>query len=242
VSHGTGDGTLTNPGNIAHFDTTANTWHALSRQGFDNQIRALATTGSGLNLGDFFSQTGDGTLTSLGSIARYDLVANSWHALPNQGLNELVETLAVMGSDLYVGGWFTHTGDGTLTDLGGIVRGTSGTSEIQVMDRATNIPDGAGRVDFGATTACTPIDKTLTVSNTGTADLTLIEPISVAAGFSEDTLELRYWDGSQSSSGGITMVSRDTVNHKLVVTIDHLSQFALFGEARKGVYLPVVMD
>jgi hypothetical protein len=351
-------------------------------------------------VGGDFTQSGDGTLTDLGSIARYDTTTGTWHALPNQGLNRRAITLAVSDADLVAGGWFTQTTDASLTSLGRIVRGPLAFPEIQVLDGTNDIPDGLGSVDFGVTPAGTPITKTFTVSNTGTANLTLTEPITVPSGFSiassfgstsvapgnattfsvrldssvtvtysgtlqftnndadenpfnfsvsgsvlqsgsqtadvtpsgggslvhtsmqagqpvtttiqvpanavtqtttlaylekastghpapgdftfagtcfeldaylgsvlqpgftfaqpvtltleynpsalsgvgEDTLELQYWDGSQWSSDGISIVSRDTVNHRLVVTVDHLSEFALLGEAgRRGVYLPVVM-
>ena len=61
--------------------------------------------------------------------------------------------------------------------------GTSG-AEIQVLGGATDIPDGTGTVDFGTTPPGTPVTMTFTVTNLGTADLTLTEPISVPAGFS----------------------------------------------------------
>ena len=121
----TGDGaTLTNLGYIARYDTTTPTWHALPGQGLNSLVRALAVVGSDLYVGGSFTQTGDGTtLTNLGNIARYDTSTKIWHALPKQGLNGGVNTLAVSGSDLYVGGAFTGTGDGTtLHFLGRIVR------------------------------------------------------------------------------------------------------------------------
>ncbi|MBC8253859.1 MAG: choice-of-anchor D domain-containing protein [Ardenticatenia bacterium] len=77
-----------------------------------------------------------------------------------------------------------QTGDATLTNLGRIARGALALPEIQVLDGATSIPDGTGAVNLGTTPVGTPIDKTFTVSNTGTADLTLTEPISVPSGFS----------------------------------------------------------
>ena len=72
--------------------------------GFFPGVNALAVSGSDLYVGGWFSQTGDGTLTNLGYIARYDTTANTWHALPRQGLDSGVYALAVVGSDLYVGG------------------------------------------------------------------------------------------------------------------------------------------
>jgi hypothetical protein len=121
----TGDGTLTNLGRIARYDTTAGTWNALPNQGLNDDVCALAVSGSGLYVGGEFTQTDDGTLTSLGRIACYDTTGGTWNALPNQGLNDDVRALAVSGSDLYVGGEFTQTGDGSLSDLGCIVRASS---------------------------------------------------------------------------------------------------------------------
>jgi len=126
----TGDGTLTSLGRIARYDTTAGTWNALPNQGLDGYVYALAVSGSDLYVGGYFTQTGDGTLTNLGRIARYDTMGGIWNALPNQGLNNTVLALAVSGSDLYVGGYFSQTGDGTLTNLGRIVRGTSSNNKV----------------------------------------------------------------------------------------------------------------
>jgi hypothetical protein len=94
----------------------------------DNTVLALAVSGSDLYVGGYFAQTDDGTLTTLGCIARYDTTAGTWNTLPNQGLGggslpmPGVCALAVIGSDLYAGGNFTRTGDGTLTSLGRIAR------------------------------------------------------------------------------------------------------------------------
>ena len=118
----TGDGTLTDLGGIARYDTVAGTWHALSNEGMDDAIYAMATVGSDLYVGGLFTKTGDGTLTNLGYIARYDTVVGTWHALPNQGLYGSVFALAVIGSNLYTGGTADRTGDGTLTNLGFIAR------------------------------------------------------------------------------------------------------------------------
>ncbi len=56
--------------------------------------------------------------------------------------------------------------------------------EIAVSENSVDIPDGTGSLDFGSTPVGTPVDKTFTVSNTGTADLTLVEPVGLPAGFS----------------------------------------------------------
>ena len=124
----TGDGALTDLGNIARYDTTAGVWHALPNKGLlrsdimGDSVETLIVSGDDLYVGGNFDKTGDGSLKDLGRIARYDTTAGAWHALPNKGLNYDVYALAVSGGDLYVGGWFSRTGDGSLTDLGRIAR------------------------------------------------------------------------------------------------------------------------
>jgi hypothetical protein len=44
----------------------------------------------------------------------------TWQALPHGGLNGIVQALAAVGSDLYVGGFFTATADGSVQNLNGI--------------------------------------------------------------------------------------------------------------------------
>jgi hypothetical protein len=134
----TGDGTLTNLGRIARYDTTAGTWNALPNQGLDERVYALAVSGSDLYVGGLFARTGDGLLTNLGRIARYDTVGGTWNALPNQGLDDWVRALAVVGSRLYVGGYFTQTGDGSLTNLGYIAHGTSAGHDVYLPLVAKN--------------------------------------------------------------------------------------------------------
>jgi len=116
----TGDGSLANLGYIARYDTTTGTWHALNNQGLDNTVYELTVLGSDLYVGGEFNQTGDGSLANLGHIARYDTTTGVWHALNNQGLDDTVRALVMVGSDLYVGGHFTQTGDGSLANLGRI--------------------------------------------------------------------------------------------------------------------------
>ena len=86
--------------------------------GSSTDVFTLAVSGSDLYVGGSFYRTGDGTLTNLGRIARYDTTTGTWNALPNQGFNDDVSALVAVGGDLYVGGEFTGTGDGTLTNLG----------------------------------------------------------------------------------------------------------------------------
>jgi hypothetical protein len=119
----TTDGMLTDLGNIVRYDsTTTGTWHAMPNEGLNDRVRALLVSGDDLYVGGIFDRTGDGTFTNLGSIVRYDSVAGAWDPLPNQGLHDEVIALAASGDDLYMAGNFSRTGDGTVTDLGNIVR------------------------------------------------------------------------------------------------------------------------
>jgi len=118
----TGDGSMTDLGHVARYDTVGGSWHALSNQGLNGNVYVLAVDGDDLYAGGNFLQTGDGAVTQLGNIARYNRANGSWHALPNQGLDDTVTALLVSGNDIYVGGAFTQTSDGALTDLGGLAR------------------------------------------------------------------------------------------------------------------------
>ena len=173
---------MTNLGRIARYDTNAGTWHALPNQGLNSHVWTVAASGTDLYVGGLFAQTGDGTLTNLGRIARYDTNAGTWHALPNQGLNDQVLGLAVSGTDLYVGGNFTQTGDGTLTNLGRIARGAlaGGAPEMDVQGNGVSIadedttPSTADHTDFGSTAVDGgTVTRTFTILNTGNADLNL---------------------------------------------------------------------
>ena len=246
----TGDGTLTSLGRVARYDTMSGAWNALPNQGLNNYVYALAVSGGDLYVGGRFSQTGDGTLTNLGRTARYDTTAGTWNPLPNQGLNDYVRALAVSESDLYVGGDFTQTGDGALTNLGRIAHGTSAAlePEIQVLDGATDIPDGTGSISFGTTTVGMPINKTFTVKNTGTANLTLTEPIAVPAGFSvassfgsttlapgnSTTFTVRLDAiAAGTRSGALQFANNDADENPF--------DFTISGDAYHSVYLPLVI-
>lgn len=58
-------------------------------------------------------------------------------------------------------------------------------------------------------------------------------------GQDENTLVLEFWNGNAWDSSGIGILERDLINNRIVVTIDHLTEFALFGQSR--VYLPVII-
>lgn len=64
----------------------------------------------------------------------------------------------------------------------------------------------------------------------------------VGTAWDANTLELRYWDGHAWSTDGITVIERDIADKRLVVSVAHLSQFAVFAKGRHQVYLPAVVS
>jgi hypothetical protein len=83
-----------------------------------------------LYVGGALTQTFDGAV-KLNNIARFG--GGVWSPLPNNGLNASVNALAVSGSgDLYAGGIFTATRDGTVTDLNRIAKLSSAPVAFQL--------------------------------------------------------------------------------------------------------------
>lgn len=113
----TKDGAVTDLNNIARLDMASGTWSALPHTGLSSYVNALAVIGSDLYVGGAFSQTKDGGVTGLNNIARFDTTGDTWSALPDNGLSGSVNALAVIGTDLYVGGGFARTFDNVVAPL-----------------------------------------------------------------------------------------------------------------------------
>ncbi len=118
----TADGSVTNLINLARYNTVTNTWSPLANNGLTGYVAEITVVGDDLYVGGSFTQTADGVVTNLRNIARYNLTTNTWSSLPNNGLNGDVLTIALSGTDLYVGGSFSQTADGAVTNLDNIVR------------------------------------------------------------------------------------------------------------------------
>jgi hypothetical protein len=108
-----GDGTSANY--IAKWNTTTGAWSTLKcgdSNGVNYYVRSIVISGSDVYVGGDFNQLGDGT--SANCIAKWNTISNTWSTLKSgksNGVNWWVEALAVSGSDVYVGGWFTLLGD-----------------------------------------------------------------------------------------------------------------------------------
>ncbi|HMS42296.1 MAG TPA: kelch repeat-containing protein, partial [Pyrinomonadaceae bacterium] len=87
----------------------------------NNEVQAMTADANGMiYVGGSFSGTADGVITNLSRIARYNPATKTWSALPNNGLNGPVFALAVSGDNLYVGGQFSQTANGAVTNLNNI--------------------------------------------------------------------------------------------------------------------------
>ena len=120
------NGTTTNLNNIARLNIAFNTWSTVAGNGlggsFPSVVRALAASGNDLFVGGSFTQTHNGSTPNLNNIARFDILGNAWYRLAGDGLsdsgfNDSVYSLAIRGSDLFVGGIFSQTANGTTLDL-----------------------------------------------------------------------------------------------------------------------------
>jgi hypothetical protein len=108
-------GTFTVAGNVIANNVAewnGSSWSALG-SGMNNQVSALAVSGTNLYAGgDFTMATNSGGATvNVNYVARWN--GSSWSAL-GSGMGGEVLALAVSGTNLYAGGWFT-----TATNSGG---------------------------------------------------------------------------------------------------------------------------
>jgi len=116
-------GGTTVPANyIVRFNTTTNTWSALgsgSGNGVNGYVTEIAVLGSDVYVGGEFTQANvGGTTVPVNYIARFNTSTNTWSAVGSgsgNGLNNYVHALAVLGSDVYVGGSFTQANVGGTT-------------------------------------------------------------------------------------------------------------------------------
>jgi hypothetical protein len=111
-------GTFTQAGgvsanNVARFNTLTNTWSSLgtgSSNGVNSTVYALAVSGNEVVVGGTFTQAGG---VSANYVARFNTLTNTWSSLgtgSSNGVNSWVETLAVVGNEVFVGGIFTSAG------------------------------------------------------------------------------------------------------------------------------------
>jgi hypothetical protein len=101
---------------VARFNTLTNTWSTLGTgssngvSGILAYVLALAVVGNEVYVGGGFTSAGG---VSANNVARFNTQTNTWSSLgtgSQNGVNGGVEALAVVGNEVYVGGYFTSAG------------------------------------------------------------------------------------------------------------------------------------
>lgn len=88
----------------------------------NNAVNGLASDANGnVYAGGLFTGAAN-TASALNRIAKFDPVTRTWSPLANNGLNGNVEAVWRVGDDLFVGGMFTATADGAVTNLNRMAR------------------------------------------------------------------------------------------------------------------------
>jgi N-acetylneuraminic acid mutarotase len=99
--------------NVARFNTQTNTWSTLgtgSQNGVNGFVTALAVSGNEVVVGGAFTEAGG---VSANRVARFNTQTNTWSTLgtgSQNGVNDVVYALAVVGNEVVVGGDFTSAG------------------------------------------------------------------------------------------------------------------------------------
>ncbi len=127
---------------VARFNTNTNTWSALGSgssngvSGFSNsRVYALAVMGSELYVGGGFTFAGG---MSANYVARFNTSTNTWSSLgsgSNNGMNNEVYALAVMGSEVFVGGYFGRAGG---VSANGMARFNPNTNTWSALEGSAN--------------------------------------------------------------------------------------------------------
>lgn len=132
-------GTTVTVANLARFNTSANTWSAVASgagNGVDNAVRTLAVSGNNLYLGGDFLNANIGAPLSANRVAQFDTSSNAWSALASgagNGVDATVRALALVGTDVYVGGDFN------LANIGGTIASTKGLAKFKTSDNSWNV-------------------------------------------------------------------------------------------------------
>lgn len=104
---------------LARYETGSRTWSAVGSgtgNGANEFVFTLAALGADLYLGGIFTAVNEGGATvTANRLARYNTTTGAWSPLgtgAGNGVDEVVISLAVLGSDLYVGGIFSTVNAG----------------------------------------------------------------------------------------------------------------------------------
>jgi len=221
--------------NIARWDGT--TWSGLlsGTFGISNTVSAIAISGTDVFVGGFFFNAGG--VSGANNIARWDGANNTWNLVGGAGaINGFVNTIAISGTNVYVGGAFTNAG------------GVPGANYIARWNSANNTWNLVG--------AANAVNSTVQAIKVSGSDVYLGGNFTNAGGNSAADYLVR-WDGVQwtalvSGTAGVfgpvyalAVPSSDDVyaggnflNTGNNPFADYIARYAL---ATKRVYLPLIV-
>ena len=121
-----------NANHIAKYDTINSTWSllgtntagSLTDNGANDEVLTIVILGTDIYVGGYFTRVHDTRGSIIANrIAKYDTINSTWSLVgttltgsdTNNGTNSSVNTIAVLGTDIYVGGDFTSVYDSTTT-------------------------------------------------------------------------------------------------------------------------------
>jgi len=120
--------TLTSSWSVLGFSVPLDTVNANAGNGTNRSVRAIAVSGTDIYIGGYFTEvySASGINTSViyaNRIAKYNTGTNSWSVVGSSGVNSgntlngtsgIVYTIAIYGTDIYVGGEFTDVYSSTI--------------------------------------------------------------------------------------------------------------------------------
>jgi trimeric autotransporter adhesin len=144
---------------IAKWSTTTSEWSLLgnaTQNGTDSSasfVTALAVSGTDLFVGGKFSSVSDATTANrmTNSIAKWSITTSEWSPLGSStqcGTNGYVNTLAVSGTDLFVGGDFTTVSDATTANRSAINIAKWSTTTSQWSGLGNAIQEGTNSIIY----------------------------------------------------------------------------------------------
>lgn len=186
---------------IARFDPATGAWFALGTGGgngvdVDGHVAAIAISGNDVYVAGFFREVNAGAPIPAGNVARWN--GTAWSAIGNgisaNVLDEILYAIAVVGGDVYVGGFIEYIGPGATVKANHVVRWT-GSSWVPI---GTNGGAGVSNTVY----ALAAVGDELLVGGSFThANFTGQFPPAQSA-----TIEATYvarWDGQSWSSLGV---------------------------------------
>jgi hypothetical protein len=234
-------GGFTNAGGAPNADYIARwngtTWSGLlsGTSGINGPVNTIAISGTEVYVGGFFFNAGG--VPGANNIARWDGATNTWNLVGGPGaINNFVNTIAISGTDVYVGGNFTGAG------------GVTGANYIARWNSANNTWNLVG--------AANAVNNTVQAIKVSGSDVYIGGNFTNAGGNSAADYLVR-WDGAQwtalvSGTAGVfgpvvalAVPSSDDVyaggaflNTGNNPFADYIARYAL---ATKRVYLPLIV-